>query len=128
MTTLHGEEIKVGDKVWDVRFGWSEVVFLHKGSSFPIQTNFSSYLESGKGYEEHKSPSLFWQEFEIPANAYEKPKEKVKKYVVVYQKDDGVFETSGGFFESLEEFDLEYGRFNWKGIYLIPESMKEFDE
>ena len=37
MITLHGEEVKVGDKVWHVRHGWGKVTGLDDfGTNYPI--------------------------------------------------------------------------------------------
>ena len=95
MTTLHGKEINIGDKVWDFLSGWSEVVTLGKTSFFPIHTNITNYSSEGMHTLSQKFPRLFWQEFEIPAHAFEKPKPKVKKYLVLYE---GVGEGEDGFY------------------------------
>ena len=36
MITLHGIEIKVGDKVWDCAIGWSEVTSTNYLPEYPI--------------------------------------------------------------------------------------------
>ena len=77
MITLHGEEVKVGDEVWDVRRGWGEVIHLEDDVS-----SFSIYVSSGTGREwytkdgrvdmDDVNPTLFWQPivFEIPKKPY----------------------------------------------------------
>lgn len=73
---LHGEEVKVGDKVWHVINGWGEVTELDEGSTdYPILVQwggrgwFEWFTKDGKTYPElDETPTLFWQpiKFEIP--------------------------------------------------------------
>lgn len=74
MVTLHGEEVKVGDKVWHVRYGWGEVsgVDDDEDTNYPILVHWDGrdalFTEDGKFYFDDKTPTLFWQPivFEIP--------------------------------------------------------------
>jgi hypothetical protein len=77
MITLHGTNIKVGDKVWESCRGWSEVVELDDESVYKIMTNFNSYTIDGKYHTRDSFPSLFWNEFEIPKEAFIKPVPKM---------------------------------------------------
>jgi hypothetical protein len=78
MLTLHGFEIKVDDKVWDSRYGWSKVIELYDGEKYEIVTNLSSYTTDGKNALGHNFPSLFWNEFEVPKEAFIKPLPNLK--------------------------------------------------
>jgi hypothetical protein len=89
MTTLHGLEIKVGDKVFDTRYGWSEVVALCKTSPHNIITNIDCYTTDGKYSIDNKLPSLFWNEFEIPKEAFTKPVLDLKIDTKVLVWNDG---------------------------------------
>jgi hypothetical protein len=88
MTTLHGIEIKVGDKVWDLRYGWSEVISLRDGESYEIVTHINTYTIDGKCSIGNQFPSLFWNEFEVPKEAFIKPLPKlaVDTKVMVWEK------------------------------------------
>ncbi len=89
MITLHGEEVKVGDKVWHVLTGWGEVVDLVEGDTCqPIcvrwgesYESYDWFTEDGKFHEKDRAPMLFWQpiEFEIPKKP--KPREKAWQWI-----------------------------------------------
>lgn len=78
MVTLHGEEVKVGDKVWDIHRGWGEVTEIHykKFHNYPICVSWEDYhvwiTKDGKVEVDEEMPSLFWQPivFEIPKKPY----------------------------------------------------------
>lgn len=83
MITLHGEEIRVGDRVWSIPLGWGEVTELDENNSdYPICVKFEGgsrlFTDDGKLYKKDENPILFWQpiEFEIP----KKPKKKEKAW------------------------------------------------
>jgi hypothetical protein len=61
---LHGEEIKVGDKVWHILYGWKTVSRIDSGE-YPIIINEYSYNESGVEYSSDINPSIFWDEVHI---------------------------------------------------------------
>jgi hypothetical protein len=91
MITLHGIEVKVRDKVWELRHGWSEVTELCGIlTEYKIETNFSSYTIDGKYNKDDKFPSLFWNEFGTPKEAFIKPEPKmaVDTKVLVWNDDD----------------------------------------
>ena len=88
MITLHGEEVKVGDKVWHWFEGWGEVTELDdKNTNYPIcvqwEEDYEWFTKDGKAYLEEKTPILFWQpiEFETPKKPEQKPKEKAWQWV-----------------------------------------------
>ena len=75
--TLHGEPIKVGDEVWEIKRGKTIVTHIDVGeneSLYPIHTSSSEeYTKEGKFYYTDEAPSLFWkkQKFDLS-----KPKTK----------------------------------------------------
>lgn len=132
MTTLHGKEVKVGDKVWDSLKGWCNVITISVGTDYQIRTNNRCYTNVGLDYIEDKSPRLFWQEFEIPAHAFEKPKVMVKYYQVLFEINGSYFTTANwrenNYFASKEDFEADNHSDDHKFISLILESEKEFEE
>lgn len=92
------KDIKLGDDVWDVRYGWGKVVELTKSAKYPFSVEFlnvyenkqnCSYQIDGKAAEWHNFPLLFWNEFKVPAEAFIKPlpKLEVDTKVWVWDKD-----------------------------------------
>lgn len=85
MITLHGKDVRIGDKVWDIYFGWGEVMRLDDdGSPLSIYVKFKDYREwfsmDGKKQVADVNPTLFWkpEDYKIP----EKPKkEKVWQWI-----------------------------------------------
>ena len=75
MTTLHGQPIKVGDRVWGVQYGWGAVTEIATNSSYPIAVygHGHNYTPEGKKYTMESYPTLFWQEVVIPTEAFIKP-------------------------------------------------------
>ena len=132
MTTLHGKEINIGDKVWSNIYGWDEVVSFCKESILLIRTNSCVYDINGRYNTICKYPNLFWQEFDIPAHAFEKPKVMVKKYFVLF-KCNGEYNTTSNWrennrFKSKKEFDMAYNTLvEFKFISLILESEIEVE-
>ena len=87
---------KVGDKVWASREGWLTIRYIEyaKDISYPIKaTNDAGYALSftteGKENTNDKYPTLFWNEFEIPNEAFIKqlPKLEVDTLVWVWNND-----------------------------------------
>jgi hypothetical protein len=94
MSTLHGIEINVGDKVWDLYYGWSDVVALYDREKYKIMTNNDTYTTDGKCNTESKWPTLFWNEFKIPKEAFIKPLPKIEvdTKVIVWRNGDPMTE------------------------------------
>jgi len=80
---LHGEEVKVRDRVWHILKGWVEVIALEEEgcSNYPIcvrcEEGCEWFTEDGKKHVADIISTLFWQpiEFKLP----KKPKKKKKK-------------------------------------------------
>jgi hypothetical protein len=73
MVTLHGQQIKVGDRVWSIQHGWVTVKGVFSVSEYPISINGNRYTREGLDYKEDMYPSLFWQEGTTPPEALIKP-------------------------------------------------------
>lgn len=84
--------VKVGDKVWDIRMGWGVVDELELDSYYPISVDFThvgdTYTLEGFHRDTDVNPSLFWDEIEIKAPPAPLPKLEMDTKVVVWQ-DDG---------------------------------------
>jgi hypothetical protein len=114
------DEFKVGDKVWDMTYGWGEIYNII-GGGFPIHVNFDSiyisYTLNGECYA-GKNRTLFFEEIKIPESAYKRPRWRAEKQdsycfiagtgLVTMQKDFGSFENDkhfkhGNYFKTEEE-------------------------
>lgn len=66
----------VGKKVWSFKFGWGIIKYFNDGEAYPVLVDFvkteEAYTSAGKEAERDEHPSIVWQEFEIPAAAFEK--------------------------------------------------------
>lgn len=89
-------DAQVGDRVWNMVNGWGSIEEVKRPGDFPIGVifdsgNFGSYTHKGYRHIKAKGPSLFWQPFEIPAHAYEKPRPelKVDDPVIVHAEGSG---------------------------------------
>lgn len=63
-------DVRVGDKVWDIRRGWGVVYELDYPSDQPIGVDFGhdydTYTLEGYYSEDDVNPTLFWKEIELP--------------------------------------------------------------
>lgn len=89
------DDAKVGDKVWDVRWGWGKIK-CRTGLRFDVLFNngqrFSFWVD-GKYSTEDASPTLFWDEVKIVAP--EKP-HKHNFNIAVRLADERWFECKCG--------------------------------
>lgn len=53
------DTLKVGDKVWSIQEGDTEVIKFRCNNEYPIHTKKHCYTKKGYFVEGHKSPSLF---------------------------------------------------------------------
>lgn len=102
MITLHGEEVKVGDKVWHWYKGWGEVKDIDEERSYPIRVqwedDYNWFTEDGKFLIREETPTIFWQpiEFEIPKKPKpKKPTEKAWQWICRGEGSHYFFMTSG---------------------------------
>jgi len=85
---LHGHDIEAGDKVWDIKYGDCELLGFDN-SDLPYLVKVEDNLHSWACRKE-----LFWQPFDIPSHAYQKPKKLVERGIVVFKRDNGFFDCS----------------------------------
>lgn len=132
MITLHGEEVKLNDKVWDILYGWGVVSAIshREGDELPLQIE---YLDPKLRFAWIKASlmekRLYWQpiEFEIPKKP--KPKEKAWQWIYFdYQRE--AFVITYAFYSSTEDFYSRYKKDRFKAIepYLPSEIEREKSE
>lgn len=81
----------VGDRVWNMRFGWGTVKKYDEGFGYSVYVVFDNddiveFTDDGKEHWEDLCPSLFFEEIAIPETALKKTKWRAKeeeKYYVV---------------------------------------------
>jgi hypothetical protein len=82
---------KVGDKVFDFRFGWG-VVYSVNGVRFPINVSFGvnhedCYTWDGRACEDHLSQILSFTEYTFEGFSQERPEELPKKGQICWVRD-----------------------------------------
>ena len=83
---------KVGDRVWSNRDGWLSIININY-TSYPIDAVSScglrtSFTAEGKEHTSHIHPAIFWNEFEIPKEAFVKPNPKLEVDTLVWVWDE----------------------------------------
>ena len=100
MTTF--EDAKVGDKVWDMRIGWTTIISINDVSRYPIRTEAGkTYTTLGTCTIEDKFPVLFWDEVSITPP--EKPIPKLEVDTKVLVRDSLEAEHIKRYFSHFEE-------------------------
>ena len=74
---LHGEEIKLGDRVWHILLGWKTVSRIVPDAANPIRTGGYSLNSDGHESDTDKNPSIFWDEVHITPPPKPKPKPEI---------------------------------------------------
>jgi len=101
---LHGHDIEVGDKVWHLVHGECKI------NRIDNKTNrYAFYVDNVKEAFWVDEKEIFWQPFDIPAHAYQKPKKLVEKGIVVYRSDIGLFHCT--FFKVTKKEFLESNKY-----------------
>lgn len=76
------ENAKVGDRVWDIQYGYGIIISNTHTKDVPLYVKFDigydkhfilEGIRDGNSWESIKIPTLFWQKWEIPEVAYVKP-------------------------------------------------------
>ena len=133
---LHGEEVKVGDRVWHVCHGWGEVSGLDDDEDiyYPILVHWEGrdewFTENGKLCDADRDPSLFWQAIEIPKKQ-KKPKQKKKAWQWLYFDEQvELYGITYSLYSSAEDFYSRYyrGRYTALAPYLPSEKEREVKE
>jgi hypothetical protein len=73
-------KVKVGDKIWTIRHGWTTVKYFCSDREYPIGIEKETYTFDGRAVIEDKYPSAF---LEFPFK--EQP---IEKDTLVYYRDD----------------------------------------
>lgn len=99
--TLHGYPVKVGDRVWSIFEGFTEISKIDVGSTYKFLAGQFYFTSYGK-YQDDEFPSLFWQPIDPSAieAAKVKPKPVEYEWQFLYefkQNDNTVFNTTGFF-------------------------------
>ena len=78
-------DIKIGDKVWSIKDGWLKTIETSNniGNLYPIKATDNdgyefSFTKEGKEHFSDKYPTLYWNEFEAPKEAFIKPLPKLE--------------------------------------------------
>jgi hypothetical protein len=85
---------KVGDSVFDIQFGWGEVVFIEGGLVYPVSVSFKKtnerYMIDGKHNERNLFPSLSFTAYENKGFSQERPQELPEKGELIMVSNDNV--------------------------------------
>ena len=105
---------KVGDQVFDIRFGWGKVLRDERGESYPIEVKFENlretiiYTSEGKSAHHQKSPFLSFTEYTLQGFSQERPPINYNDYIGEW----GVFwdrRCNGYYISKLKEIDVNNG-------------------
>lgn len=78
MSEQYFQGIRVGDKIWTIQEGWTEVENINKeGDTYQIETTNEDYTIEGKYLEEDQHQSAFWSDPGIVAPPRPKRMKKV---------------------------------------------------
>lgn len=76
------DEFEVGDRVWDIKYGWGEVVSIDEYNLFSVKVVFERltklYSKNGKDTID-KNRTLFFEEIKIPESATKRPRWRAEK-------------------------------------------------
>ena len=101
------EGIKVGDKVWTVEEGDTEVAEVDIKASHPITTKSGYwYMADGKTSPMHDSPSLFWSK---PYDALPEKPEPPKYQWIWRKKGERFWDMSSCSWSTKEDFTKALG-------------------
>lgn len=72
---------KVGQRVWDINYGWGKITQI-RGGGYPLVVDFeggnNTYTSEGKACSWSKGRSLFFEEIHIPESALTPPRWKAE--------------------------------------------------
>ena len=83
---------KVGDKVYDIRYGWVEINEIYDGLYYPIAVKYEditvTYTKSGYYSATQDFPMLYWDKPEIIAPPKPLPDLKIDTPILVKDEED----------------------------------------
>jgi len=92
---------QIGDRVWDLRYECGTITFIDPSKTYPIKVIFDfrltnkNYTFDGRSSLDFISPTLFWNKFKIPPEAFIKPQPKLEKDTkVLVWNEKGCFNES----------------------------------
>lgn len=115
---------KAGDKAWSIQAGWGTICYISKGRPYPIEfksdVNNKEYFFTYNGmYKEiDTNPTLFWNEFKIPKEAFIKPLPdlKIDTKVIVWNEENKKFKRHFSHFKDGIIYCFNDGRSLWNAI------------
>ena len=87
---LDGHEVKVGDRLYCLLYGWGTVDDINFGRDYPLFLNLGEHAMTYTASGEHflgQGRVLYWDELKITPPP--KPGKKVKKYQWLMRQKDG---------------------------------------
>lgn len=124
---------KVGDKVFDIRHGWGEVINVNHVLTYPIIVEYkdieTSYTTDGKIYTWELQPTLSFTEYTLQGFSQERPKPqpKVGELCVFWDNNTIHGRCVIAILESIgigEYKYLEHGRY-WENCITLEEFYKQ---
>lgn len=115
------KDAKVGDKAWSIQAGWGTIYHISKERPYPIEfksdINNKEYCFTYNGmYREiDANPTLFWNEFKIPEEAFIKPLQQLKidTKVIVWNDENKKFKRHFSRFKDGKIYCFNDGRSSW---------------
>lgn len=137
MSLFKFEKAQKGDKVWSIKYGWGQISTIYPKNIYPIEVNFEinnkksilRYFDfDGKESSDAINSSIFWNEFEIPKEAFKKPlpvlEIDTKVYIYINRPE---MKLKGHFshFDSQGKIHIfEHGRTSWTSTGKTTPSLK----
>lgn len=87
-------KVKVGDKIWTIQSGWTEVIQINEKTDYPIRTEEDSYTFDGKSTIFEKHPSAFLE--------YPFKEQPIEKDTVVWFRDGEDHSWINGYYSHFE--------------------------
>ena len=108
MIMLDGREVKIGDKLYCLIYGWGVVVWdTYNGQYISVRNNIGTFCYTPVGeYLHGGNRTLYWNEVSITPPP--PPKRKVKKWHWVAKVQSGGLFVTSGLYASEEEYHERY--------------------
>ena len=105
---------KVGDRVFDIRYGWGEVVEIDKdeNTTYPVFVNFNNFIErytlNGLDKKINETPILSFTEYTLQGFSQERPKKEPEiGSLCLFSDDEEEFNNNIGHVGRLESIDKD---------------------
>lgn len=115
------KDAKVGDKAWSIQAGWGTIYHISKERPYPIEfkSDISNkqycFTYNGMYREIDTNPTLFWNEFKIPKEAFIKPLPdlKIDTKVIVWNEENKKFKRHFSHFKDGKIYCFNDGTSSW---------------